>query len=451
MKTKLVIFWAFLTLISCVNPSEKREEANRLFDEGKFKEALISINDAVEFEPDSIKNYAIRVLIYDATGKYEEEIADLTKIIQLNKNGKSLNAHHQRAVAHTQLGHYDEALSDIEYFIENRGSDTTGNLAEAYLNKASILYKLDDRKKAKEFYEQTIKENNNQETAIESQALVGLANLSKSPKDALKLLNKAIEIDKKNSLAYGARGALFMDDLGKIDEAFSDINSAIALNPYDAILNFNMGQFFANYTDRLDSAIVYYEKAIELSPQSPNNGEIFMNLAVIRHRSGNLDRALAEFEKAEAIIPESDLLLYNYSMVLSDLGDNKEALFKISKALEINPIDPEYYNLKGSILLDLSSFNEAETVFKKAISLNPKYGGAYYNLGYLFGEVNDYSQSIKYYEKAISLNFDLEATLVNNALQKMKINRTSDACADLKRAYKLGRSDIKPLIDKNCF
>lgn len=450
MKKCLTIFVTLTILISCANPSKKREEANQLFEAGKYEAALTAINKAIELEPDSISNYTIRIFIYDAIGKYEEEIDDLTKIIELNKNGKSLNAHHQRAVAYTQLGQYNVALSDIDYFLENIRTDTTGSVIEAYLIKASILYKLNEYQKAKEFYELTIKENNGQEKAIESQALVGLANLSKTPKEALKILNKAIEIDEKSWMAYGARAALYMDDLGKYDEAFNDLKTAIALNSHDAILNFNMGQFFANYTELLDSAVVYFEKAIKLSPQSPNNGGIYMNLAVIRHRKGDLDRAVSEFKKAEAIIPENDLLLYNYSMCLLDLGDSKEALSKISKAIEINPSDAEYYNLKGSILLGLTSFREAETAFKKAINTDPKYGGAYYNLGYLFGELNDHRQSIKYYDKAVNLNFNLESTLVNRALQKMKLNRTSEACADLNRAYKLGRTDIKSFIDRNC-
>ena len=175
-----------------------------------------------------------------------------------------------------------------------------------------------------------------------------------------------------------------------------------------------------------------------------------MNLGVIQHQTGNLGRALTEFKKAESIIPENDLVLFNYSLALSDFGDDKQALSKITKAIEINPNDEEYYNLQGSIFIDLSSFNEAETAFKKAISINPKFGGAYYNLGYLFGELNDHLQSIKYYDQAVNLNFDLESTLVNRALQKLRINRTSDACLDLKRAYKLGRTDIKDFMDKNC-
>ncbi len=137
-------------------------------------------------------------------------------------------------------------------------------------------------------------------------------------------------------------------------------------------------------------------------------------------------------------------------MLLSDLNKNTEALEIINKAILINRSDAEYFNTKGGILMALSLFKEAETEFKKAILLNPNFGGAYYNLGYLYGEENNQEQSIKYYDKAVFLDFDLKATLVNRALQKIKTNRTSSACSDLEKAYSLGRTDIKPLIEKYC-
>lgn len=453
MKTHLVIFTVLILFFSCNNPSQHKKEAERYFNEKKYEHALIEINKAIESEPDSISHYTLRCLIFDFTGRYKEEISDLGKIIELNKkrNSKSVNAHHQRAVAQIQLGLYNEALLDIDYFIDNR--DTVGSLIKAYLNKASILYKLNDYKNSVKYYELVLKENNGKENSIESQALVGLANLSKSPKDALILLNKAILIDDSCVTAYGARGSIYID-LEKIDLAYDDFLKGISINNPNEIdistLHFNMGQLFANYKNNNDSAAKYFENAIKLSPQSPNNGLIYMNLGVIKNREGKLDEALIDFQNAVAIDSKNDLILFNFAYLLSDLKRNTEALDKISKAIIINSSDADYFNLKGSILLDLSSFNEAEKEFKKALEINPNFGTAFYNLGYLFGEQNDHEQSIKYYDKAVLLNYDLEATLVNRALQKIEINQTSSACIDLEKAYKLGRTDIKPLIDKYC-
>jgi len=453
MKAHLAIFIILVLLFSCNNSSFHKKEAERYFDEKKYDNALIEINKAIESEPDSISHYVLRFLIFDLTGRYKEEISDLDKIIKLNKKNKSkpLNAYNQRAVAKMQLGLYKEALLDINYFIENR--DTVGNLIEAYLNKASILFKLNDFKNSEKVYELVLSENNGKDKSIESQALIGLANMSKSPKDALKLLNKAIAIDDNCATAYGGRGGIYMD-LGKIDLAFDDFKKAISINNTNDInmanLYFNMGQLFANYKNNNDSATKYFEKAIRLTPQSSNNDMIYLNLAVIKQKVGKLNDALNDYKKAEAINPQNDLLLYNFALLLSDLNRNIEALEKINKAICINPNDADYFSTKGTILTALSSFKEAVTEYKKAIKINPNSGGAFYNLGYLYGKENNHEQSIRYYNKAVLLNFNLKATLVNRALEKIEINKISSACADLKKAYSLGRTDITPLIEKYC-
>lgn len=449
MKTRLAIYAVLFLLFSCGNPSQHQKKAEEYFKESKYENALFEINKAIEIEPDSISYYSLRVSIYDNTGRFKEEVADLDKIIEFNKkrNGKYINAVFLRAQVRIQLGLYNEALSDIDYFINNR--DTVGALIKAHLLKASILYKLNDYNNSKSYYELVLRENIGKDKLIESNALVGLANLSKSPKNALALLEKAIAVDDSSGLAYGARMAVFIE-LGEIDRAYDDARKALSLTPDDAILNFNMGQLFANYLNNNDSAIQYFERAIMLSPQSPDNDMVYMNLAVVKHRSGNLEGALVDFKNGEAINSRNDLLLYNYSLVLSDLNKNTEALEIINKAILMNRSVAEYFDTKGGILMALSLFKEAETEFKKAILLNPNFGGAYYNLGYLYGEEDNPEQSIKYYDKAVFLDFDLKATLVNRALQKIKTNRISSACSDLEKAYSLGRIDIKPLIEKYC-
>lgn len=299
------------------------------------------------------------------------------------------------------------------------------------------------------FYELAIEENHGQNVELESQALIGLANLSKSPQEALEYLNKVILVDDKNAMAYGSRGEIYYN-LEKTSEAYSDLKKSLSLNPNDATVNFNIGQLHMYYFNNTDSALFYYGKAINLSPQSPNNDVIYMTIAVVNHQNGKLNDALKYFKKAESFNSENDILLYNYAMLLSDLGNNKEAVEKISKAIDINPKDETYFNLKGSILIEMSLFDDAVKEFTKAININKKYGGAYYNLGYIYGEQNNHSLSIQYYSKAVELNFDLEATLVNMALQKIKINDILGACSDLNRAYQLGRTDILPLINRHC-
>lgn len=439
----------FFIILFCGCSSQSEKSIEQLVTEVRYEEALIEISKSIIIEPDNVSNYKLRATIYDYLGKFEEGIEDLSTIIQITeKNSReNLLAYQNRAVTKLQLGLYSEALEDINYFIENR--DTIGNLLEIYMNKASILYKLGDVKNSRIHYQLVLEENNIKDSNIESQALVGLANLEEAPQKALELLNEAISIDNENATAYGARSALYID-LGKFEEAYNDSSKALYLNPNDVKVNFNMGQIFAIHLNNIDSAIIYFEKAIQLSPQALDNDDIYLNLGVLKQQKGNPKEALILFEKAEQVNPENDLLLYNFASLLSDLERDNEALMKISRAISNNSKVPDYFNLKGSILLDLFRYDEAKVEFEKAIKLNPNYGTAYYNLGYMSDQQNEYKQAIRYYDKAVRLNFDLEATLVNRAILKIQLKRLQSACKDLNRAFDLGRKDIQPLIARYC-
>lgn len=450
MKKNAIIF-LIITLLtfSCSNTKQDIESAKTSFKNKDYENALLDINKVIDSQPDSISHYIFRGMVYDLLGKYNEELLDINTIIELNKkrnnSSKSLKLYQQRAYVLFKIGKHEEALNDINYFIKNR--DTVGSLADAYTDKATILYSIGDFKNSKKFYELSIINSTVKEDTIKSQALVGLANLEKSDKNAFILLDKALLIHKKNWIAYGAKAERYLS-LGQSNEAYRNARKAMKINSNDQAINFNMGQLFATYLNNIDSAKFYYEKAINVSPQSTNNDNIYMNLAVLKHKTGDLESALDDFKNGEKVNPKNDLLLYNQAILLSDMNNQKEALDKISEAIKLNNKDAGYYNLKGAILINMSLLNEASKEFFTAIKLEPNLGQAFYNLGYLYGEQDNYMQSIKYYNEAVKLKFDLKATLVNLALQKIKINESP--CDDLKMAYKIGRNDILPTINKYC-
>jgi tetratricopeptide (TPR) repeat protein len=447
MGYRLLLIPLLFFIFSCKEEKASKKLAENYFKEQNYEQALAELDKLIRQEPDSINHYSLRVMTYSNLGMFKEEILDLNKIIELNIGIKSINAHNERAIAYLRIGENNKALEDINYVIENK--DDSSDINQAYIQKASILYVLNDLENSKEFYQKALESNDNKDNEITTQALIGLSNISTNANESLKLLNKAIEIDSENGMAFGARGAIYLEQ-ENIESALKDFQKAKKYDSYNPDIQFNIGQLYANYTNNLDSATYYFEKAIKLAPQSPKNDMIYTNLGVIKHRSGKLAEAMQDFETAEKLNSENDLLLYNYAMLLSDEEEYSKALIRINKAIEINSKDPEYYNLKGTILMDKSDFNESERAFKKAIEINPNYGTPYYNLGYLKSKQNNIEEGIKYYDIAIELDFDLPATLVNRALLKIKLDKIQEACSDLNKALKLGRTDIKPLIQRNC-
>ena len=420
-----------------------------------FKKAINYADKMIKQNPNVIDGYIVRSLAYEFTDEIDKEIKDYNKIIEIRTSeGKSSDKiYYKRYKAWMHLEQFEEALTDIDYLINNIDrNDSIFNWGEMYLDKGSILNMLDKQKEALHFYNLAEKENTSNSPDFAANILVGKAKVEADKKNistSIKLLNRAIEIDSQNGIAYGARGVIYFEQ-GNTDGAFRDFYKAKKYDPNNSDIYFNIGQLYANDSKNIDSATYYFDKAIKLAPQSPVKYMIHTSLGDLNHDNGKLNEALEHFKIAERLNSKNDLFLFNYSMLLSDMGKNTEALEKINRAIINNPRDPEYFNLKGLILNDQSDFNNAEKTFIKAIEINPNYGGAYYNLGYINSKKENIREAIKYYNKAVALNFDLPATLVNRALLKFKINQSDEACSDLNRAFQLGRTDIEPLIAKQC-
>ena len=378
----IFILSAIFMLASCQHKSSK-EKAKEYWNNNQFELALIEISDAIKEHPDSSSFYTFRAAIYDIMSKYDAEINDLNKIIELNESEKSiLFAYHQRAVAKLSLGLLEEALKDVDYFIAHQETLSDEEIAEAYINKASILYELNDKVRAKENYHLALSNENDN---IKANAYVGLANLAENPQDALDLLNKAVKIAPDNVEALANMATIYLEQ-GDVERAYSNAKKSFTFDPYNAPNNFNIGQIYALYLNQPDSAKKYFERAIKIEPYSIKSVPAYINLAIIEGNSGNLQNAYKYAQKAVELKPEDDGIQYNVAQILSDIQKTKEALSAVSKAIEINPAEVEYYNLKGAILIDMQKFNEAIKVFHTCIEIEPNFGGAYYNLGYIYGE-----------------------------------------------------------------
>src|SRR5690606_28316604 len=142
--------------ISCQEKKASKSIAEKYFKEQKYEQALTELNKLIEQEPDSLSHYGLRAITYSNLGMYREEIEDLNRIIELDES-KSRTARNERAIAFIRLGENKKALEDINYVIDNKKD--IDNICQIYIQKASILYTLNDFKNSKEFYNKALKMN----------------------------------------------------------------------------------------------------------------------------------------------------------------------------------------------------------------------------------------------------------------------------------------------------
>ncbi|MEG5055823.1 MULTISPECIES: CHAT domain-containing tetratricopeptide repeat protein [unclassified Microcoleus] len=138
---------------------------------------------------------------------------------------------------------------------------------------------------------------------------------------------------------------------------------------------------------------------IEISQEA----EELYNQGVDRYYAGDLEGAIAAFEKALEIDAKYYLAWNGLGKTLKDLGRYIEAIAAYEKALEIYPTNSLIWELLGATLNYLHHYNEAITAYNKALEIDPRLYHAWYNLGNTLIKLNRNIEAIAAYEKALEI------------------------------------------------
>ena len=160
-----------------------------------------------------------------------------------------------------------------------------------------------------------------------------LLNEKENYDEALKYINKAIDINPKDYRGYFLR-ALIYDKRGEIISAEKDLRKALELNPEDPELLNHLGYSLLLWYEgtRLDEAETLIKKALEKDPENP------------------------------AFIDSMAWVLY-YK------GEYKMAYEMLLKALEKEKEDPVLYEHVGDVLSKLGQVEKAQEYYQKAYRL----------------------------------------------------------------------------------
>lgn len=170
-----------------------------------------------------------------------------------------------------------------------------------------------------------------------------------APDDVLRDLNRAIEIEPKNSKAWFNRGMLFWD-VGKTDNALADLNRAIELAPNTADYYYSRGSLYQSLKNS-SRAIEDFSKNIELAPNNADGyanraGNYFDEVAGTSKDINDLRiaSARADTEKALNLDAKNWNALKIRALIKYYLKDNAGALTDFIASYKINPNRPETVN-----------------------------------------------------------------------------------------------------------
>ena len=162
---------------------------------------------------------------YGAISKYNEAL-------ELKPNYDL--AYHNRALAYTDLGNYNQAISDFTKSIHlmisfDKNGENSYYLSEAYCNRGYTYYQLNEIPNVIEDCTKSIQLNSNNRSAYLNRSAAYL--VLKKYHLAINDCDKAIQIDPNCAMAYTNRGAAYYKFLHNYTQALSDLNEALLLSP----------------------------------------------------------------------------------------------------------------------------------------------------------------------------------------------------------------------------
>jgi cytochrome c-type biogenesis protein CcmH/NrfG len=181
-------------------------------------------------------------------------------------------------------------------------------------------------------------------------------------------------------------------------------------DPDGALMHEMMGRELARHGDEAQ-AIANYREALKLNPHLPG---AHFELGELLYNSSNTEfQAQAEPEFRAALLdnPSDEKTHLVLGAVAAKQGDTKTAYNEYSRALELQPNDPDALVEQGKVLMTMNENDKAQEMFARAVQADPSNIVARYRLSTLYrrqGKTADADQQMAEYKKYKDMQTKLE-------------------------------------------
>lgn len=207
-------------------------------------------------------------------------------------------------------------------------------------------------------------------------------------------------------------------DNNKHRKALKATNLAIEQYPYAVEFMVLKAQVYSNLQE-YGIAIDILEKAGNLHP---GDSDIFLIKGNIQILNGDINDALASFNRALEQSDDKDEIYYSIGLAYQNRGDYKEAISYFKRSLEEN-LNNENALYELAYCLDVTGELETSiSYYKEFIDKDPYSEYAWFNLGIVYNKLEKYEDSINAYEYCLAIDEKYSSAYFNmgNSLMMLK-------------------------------
>ena len=146
------------------------------------------------------------------------------------------------------------------------------------------------------------------------------------------------------------------------------------------------------------------ETLIDLTNKYPDSYYAHKLLAEIYAKEGGMRKSIEEYVKTLEIKRNDYKSYYKISVLLKDLGRNKQAIQMLNNLLKVKPEHLEASKMLAKLIKKKEEYKKAINIINKALKSNENDEELIYNLGIAYIRVNEFDLAKKCFEKIVTIN-----------------------------------------------
>ncbi|MBD2627006.1 CHAT domain-containing protein [Trichormus variabilis] len=171
-------------------------------------------------------------------------------------------------------------------------------------------------------------------------------------------------------------------------------------------------------------ALAFYNQATKLEPESH---EYWFNQGLTLFHLQRFEEAIAAYDQAVALKPDFYKAWYNRGGILGEFGDFEQAIICFDKAIEFKPDYHEAWSSRGLALLKLGLIWEAISSYDQALNLQHQDQETWYYRGVALAVCEQYEDAIASYDRALDIQPDYHEVWIDRGVVLFNLNRWLEA------------------------
>lgn len=323
----------YIDLAISINPNNAHEILNRkeheiwflrglsLYSLGRFEEAIISLNQAIDINPDDYSAWNVRGVSLNEVGRDEEALVSYECAININPDANNWS---NKGSSLEKLGRYEESIAAY-----NNAISINPEYAMAWRGKGVSLQKLGSHEEAITFFDLAISINPDYDDAWFGKGC-SLFCLGKY-EEAIAMFDRTISINPDYDLALNNKGYSLII-LGRYEEAIKSFDHSININKANAYMAWcNKGNALKEL-GKYEEAISHYDRAITITRGNIWRAWIVRGNAALKSDGKGKELLLKVF--GQSLPPDMQNLILDKRGYEGEIASCNEGLKYINQATE---------------------------------------------------------------------------------------------------------------------